>query len=177
MFKNMLEDLNVSVRILEISESVQGCIGCGRCWKKRRCVNDDEVNMAADLMNEADALVLISGVSYGQPPKTLTDFMDRLTHCISDVLSDRIAAFISIGKKHSCLQAAKQVEEYFDYAGMIQPGSKTHHSLCGSDAENEDVLNSLARRLVWLMECIQYAEENGIEKAEGTYHRELDYVR
>ena len=60
------------------NKDIRGCIACGTCSKRGKCVFDDEVNKAAELFEKADGLIIGSPVYYGSPNGTALSFMDRL---------------------------------------------------------------------------------------------------
>ncbi len=86
-----LEEMNrvfqaegMETRILQIgNQSVRGCISCGTCGKRGKCVFDDPVNEAAALFEAADGLVVGSPVYYGSPNGNLISFLDRLFYSTS----------------------------------------------------------------------------------------------
>ena len=172
--QNAFSEAETDTEVIDAAHTVSGCIGCGKCWKKQRCVFEDEVNRAVDRMNEADAFLLISDVRYGQPPKSVMDFMERLTHSVSHRMADKPAAFLPCGKKNA-LEAYALIHPFFTGANMIILSSK---EILGTDAnENEAVLGSLSKRMIWLLECIRTAEKNGRKAPENTYQRKQDYIR
>lgn len=154
-------------------ESVQGCTGCGKCWKKHRCVFEDGLNQAADQMDAIGGIIVLSDVIYGQLSEPLNDFMSRLTYCVSDRMADKPAAYIPCGRAYGAEQAVNRMQEYFSYAGMIILSAKQHHLITADSPDNEETVHALCKRMKWLMHCL----EGGEEHPEGTYTRTLDYVR
>ena len=172
--RNALTEASVNTEVLPVSKTVQGCIGCGKCWKKQRCVFEDEVNRAVDLIADSDAFLFVSDVHYGQPPKPFTDFLERLTHCVSDRMADKIAAFLPCGKKNAA-EAYARIHPFFNGANMIILSSK---DILTSDTDaNEAVLRALSSRMIWLLSCMEKARSEGLKAPENTYQRKLDYIR
>ena len=60
------------------NQVVRGCIGCGQCAEKGRCVFDDAVNQAAPKFEACDGLVVGSPVYYASANATLVAFLTRL---------------------------------------------------------------------------------------------------
>ena len=77
--RNIFEAEDIEVNYLHIgSKSIRGCVACGQCNKKGKCVFDDDVNVAAPLFEEADGLVVGTPVYYGSANATTIAFLDRL---------------------------------------------------------------------------------------------------
>ena len=47
----VLEDRDIDVVCSDLEHETAGCITCGKCIKKRKCVLDDEVNVNAREFN------------------------------------------------------------------------------------------------------------------------------
>lgn len=71
---------------------IRGCTGCGKCWKKRRCVIEDAVNLCLDELEEADGMVIGSAVYYGCLDPVCQKFTARLYHAGSDRLNHLIVS-------------------------------------------------------------------------------------
>ncbi len=69
----------IETEILHVgNKPVRGCIACGQCFEKGRCVFDDIVNQAAEKFEECDGLVVGSPVYYASANATLVAFLTRL---------------------------------------------------------------------------------------------------
>lgn len=169
----LFSEAGIDVLDIIADETVQGCTGCGKCWKKHRCVFEDALNQAADQMDSLNGILVLSDVIYGQIPAPLANFMSRLTYCVSDRMADRPAAYIPCGRRHGIENAVNRMQEYFSYAGMIILSSKSHNMISADSSSNDETVQSLCTRMKWLMRCM----EEGEDHPEGTYTRTLDYVR
>lgn len=76
-----------SFKEMTVSMPVQGCIGCGKCLKKMKCIYEDEVNQAAEL--DFDAFVFVTDTYYGSLPKDAKSFLLRLFHSHPDKLAGK----------------------------------------------------------------------------------------
>jgi multimeric flavodoxin WrbA len=94
-------------------EDVKGCTGCGKCWKKRRCVMEDEVNQVIDLMETADGLVLICPVYYGRADERIMKFVTRLYHSGSDRLNHKLVTCLFETRGKDCQGAFFEVMDDF----------------------------------------------------------------
>ena len=78
MIKVFNED-GVETELIQVGHmDIRGCIGCGACGNRGKCVFDDIVNEVAEKFEKADGLVLGSPVYYSSPNGTLLSFADRL---------------------------------------------------------------------------------------------------
>ena len=62
------------------NQDVRGCIACGACGTKGKCVFDDVVNELAVKFEQCDGLVVGSPVYYASANATLIAVLDRLFH-------------------------------------------------------------------------------------------------
>ena len=106
--KQVLEEAGVQCVFVKIGE-VKGCTGCGKCWKKRRCVIEDEVNLCADAMQDSDGLILGFESYYGRCEEDVMRFVKRLFHSASDVLDHKL---------FSCVIEGRRTESAFFEAGQ-----------------------------------------------------------
>jgi multimeric flavodoxin WrbA len=60
------------------NKAVRGCVACGSCGEKGKCVFDDVVNELAPKFEEADGLIAASPVYYASANATLVACLDRL---------------------------------------------------------------------------------------------------
>ena len=83
------------------NKDIRGCIACGRCSELGKCVIDDEVNVIAEKLREADGLVLASPVYYASANATLIACLDRLFY------SARFDKKMKVGGKRGCCKARR----------------------------------------------------------------------
>lgn len=151
-----------------VPAETKGCTGCGKCWKKRTCVFEDEVNQAVMCLKEAAGLMVVSPVFYGEPDRQTLNFMDRLTHCAADLMALKPAVFAAYARGSAAARAQARMNEYFAYADMIVISRKNGFVL----KEENDILIP-AERLAWLVKSLH----EGGQRPQNDYVRELDYVR
>lgn len=177
LLENRMKEYGYEAVCCKADESTAGCTGCGKCWKKKRCVFEDDVNRAAEGMNECGTLLILSDVYYGRAPKPLLDFMDRLTHCASYEMADHLCAYLPCASSRNCTDAVNRMTAYMNDAGMIIAAGKEGHRLGEDEAQNEKVIHALCARMHWLMQSLEEGKKAGLERPEDTYERKLDYVR
>ncbi|MBR1622462.1 MAG: flavodoxin family protein, partial [Pseudobutyrivibrio sp.] len=61
----VFETEGIEAEVVQVgNKDVRGCIACGSCFQKGKCVFDDVVNELAPKFEEADGLVVASPVYY-----------------------------------------------------------------------------------------------------------------
>ena len=75
----VFEAEGIETEVVQIgNKDVRGCIACGTCYSKGKCVFDDVVNELAPKFEKADGLVIASPVYYASANATLIACLDRL---------------------------------------------------------------------------------------------------
>ena len=75
----VFQENGIETEIIHVgNKDIRGCISCGTCGRKGKCVFDDLVNEVAPKFEAADGLVVGSPVYYGSPNGTVLALMDRL---------------------------------------------------------------------------------------------------
>ena len=177
LLEKRMREYGYEVILCKADEMTAGCTGCGRCWKRKKCVFEDDVNQAAENIRECGAVFILSEVIYGRAPKPLLDFMDRLTHCASAEMADTLCAYLPMAGVNGCTEAISRISGYMNDAGMIILAGKEGHRLSAESEDNEKVIDALCKRAHWLLESLDAAKKAGLERPEDTYERKLDYVR
>ena len=135
------------------NQAIRGCMGCGGCYQKGKCVFDDAVNATAKLFEESDGLVLGTPVYYASANATLVAYLDRL--------------FFSTGfDKTMKVGASVAVNKYFTISGMPVASSQYWNNLHGlmpgeavQDEEGLQTMRTLARNMTFLMKSIALGKE------------------
>ena len=120
------------------------------------------------MLKEAEGLMIVSPVYYGEPDRCVLNFMDRLMHCGADLCAFRPAAAVFSLRGTSAAKAQARMNEYFAYADMTVISHKNGYVI-----KKEDDILIPAQRLARLVRVLHPG--NGC--AEPEYIRELDYVR
>ena len=75
----VFEQDGIAVEMVHIgNKAIRGCIACGSCAAKKKCVFDDLVNETADIFAQSDGIVIGSPVYYASANGTLISYLDRL---------------------------------------------------------------------------------------------------
>ena len=155
-------EAGVDYEILTIgNQAIRGCVACGGCGKKGKCVFDDAVNEAAEKFETADALVLASPVYYASANGTLVSFADRLFYSTSFDKTMKVGASVAVARRGGCSATFDELNKYFTICGMPVASSQYWNSVHGrtpgeaaEDAEGLQTMRTLARNMVFLMKSI-----------------------
>ena len=154
--------------------AIRGCVGCGACYRLKKCVFDDIVNELAEKFEEADALVIGSPVYYAAANSTLTACLDRLFYSTRFDKRMKVGAAIAVARRGGLSSTFDQLNKYFTISEMPVASScywnGVHGAIPGEaeqDAEGMRVMRTLAKNMVFLMKSIDLGK-----KAYGLPERE-----
>ncbi|MBP3837504.1 MAG: flavodoxin family protein [Pyramidobacter sp.] len=162
-----LEKLGVQTETLHIgNKDIRGCISCGTCFEKGKCVFDDAVNEAAAKLAEADGLIVGSPVYYASPNGTLLSFLDRLffsTGALDKTMN--VGASVVVCRRGGASASFDALNKYFTICGMPVVSSQYWNSVHGlepgeaaQDGEGLQTMHTLARNMAFLMRAIADAK-------------------
>ena len=169
----------IEVELVQVGHlQVRGCMGCGACYKIKKCVFDDIVNELAGKLEEADGLVLGSPVYYASANSTLTAVLDRLFYSTRFAKTMKVGASVAVARRGGCSSTFDQLNKYFTISGMPVASSQYWNSVHGAipgqaqqDAEGMQTRRTLARNMAFLMKSIALGKERyGLPQREkGQY--------
>lgn len=166
---------NIETEILQIgSRDIRGCIACGGCAQKGKCVFDDAVNEAAGTFEACDGLVVGSPVYYASANATLVAFLTRLFYSTHFDKTMKVGAAVAAARRGGLTATYDELNKFFGIAGMpIASGqywNGIHGALPGEaeqDAEGLQMMRTLARNMSFLMKSIALgAEKYGVPDKE-----------
>lgn len=148
------------------NKAVRGCIACGTCAEKGKCVFDDVVNELAPKFEAADGLVIASPVYYGSANATLIACLDRLFYSTSFDKTMKVGASVVVARRGGLSATFDELNKYFLISNMPVASSQYWNSVHGrepgqaaQDAEGLQTMRVLARNMVFLMKGISLAKE------------------
>ena len=97
------------------NKDIRGCIACGRCGEKGKCVFEDTVNELAPKLEEADGLVVASPVYYASANATLIACLDRLFYSTHFDKTMKVGASVVIARRGGCSATFDELNKYFNY--------------------------------------------------------------
>ncbi len=158
---------NVQTEIVRVgSLAVRGCIACGSCKEKGKCVFNDIVNELAPKFEEADGLVVASPVYYASANATLVAVLDRLFFSAPFDKSMKVGASVAVARRGGCSATFDELNKYFTICGMPVASSQYWNSVHGrnpgeaaQDEEGLQTMRTLARNMTFLMKSIALGKE------------------
>ena len=148
------------------NKAIRGCMACGACAKAGKCVFDDEVNIAAEKLKEADGLVVASPVYYASANGTLISFLDRLFQSAKFDKTMKVGAAVAVARRGGCSATFDELNKYFTICGMPVASSQYWNSVHGrikgeasQDIEGLQTMRTLARNMAFLMKSIALGKE------------------
>ncbi|MCI9592720.1 MAG: flavodoxin family protein [Lachnospiraceae bacterium] len=166
----------VETKIVQVgSQAVRGCIACGSCMEKGRCVFDDLVNETAPEFEACDGLVIASPVYYASANATLVAFLDRLFYSTHFDKSMKVGASVVAARRGGLSAAFDELNKFFTVSNMPVAPSQYWNSIHGraqgeasQDAEGLQTMRTLARNMTFLMKSIALGKDKyGLPEREA----------
>lgn len=173
--KKVLEENGVETELIHVgNKDIRGCISCGTCGKKGKCVFDDLVNEVAPKFEAADGLVVGSPVYYGSPNGTLLSFLDRLFYSTRFSKHMKVGAAVVSCRRGGNTASFDVLNKYFTISGMPVASSSYWNQVHGftaedvrKDPEGLQTMRNLARNMAFLIRAIEAERDrNGIPPME-----------
>jgi len=157
----------IETEVVQIgNKDIRGCIACGTCRKKGKCVFDDVVNELAPKFEEADGLVVASPVYYASANATLIACLDRLFYSTGFDKTMKVGASVVCARRGGLSATFDELNKYFTICGMPVASSQYWNSIHGrepgqaeQDAEGLQTMRTLARNMTFLMKSIALGKE------------------
>ena len=145
---------------------VRGCIACGTCFERGKCVFDDIVNELAPKFGAADGLVIASPVYYASANATLIACLDRLFYSTHFDKTMKVGASVVCARRGGCSATFDELNKYFTISNMPIASGQYWNSIHGRergeaemDEEGKQTMRGLARNMVFLMKSIALGKE------------------
>ncbi len=157
----------IETEVVQIgNKDIRGCIACGTCRNKGKCVFDDVVNELAPKFEEADGLVVASPVYYASANATLIACLDRLFYSTGFDKTMKVGASVVCARRGGLSATFDELNKYFTICGMPVASSQYWNSIHGrepgqaeQDAEGLQTMRVLARNMTFLMKSIALGKE------------------
>ena len=148
------------------NKDIRGCIACGGCGKKGKCVFDDLVNETAPKFEACDGLVVGSPVYYASANATLVAFLTRLFYSTGFDKTMKVGASVVAARRGGLSATFDELNKFFTISGMPVASGQYWNSIHGAapgeaaeDAEGLQSMRTLARNMTFLMRGIALAKE------------------
>ena len=148
------------------NQPVRGCVACGTCVEKGKCVFDDVVNEIAPKFEAADGLIVASPVYYASANATVVAVLDRLFFSAPFDTTMKVGAAVAVARRGGCSATFDELNKYFTIAGMPVASSSYWNSVHGrlpgeaeQDLEGLRTMRVLAKNMTFLMKSIALGKE------------------
>lgn len=163
----VFETEGVETEVVQIgNKDVRGCIACGSCAEKGKCVFDDVVNELAPKFEAADGLVLATPVYYASANATLIACLDRLFYSTHFDKTMKVGASVAVARRGGCSATFDELNKYFTICNMPVASSQYWNCVHGrekgqanQDLEGLQTMRVLARNMTFLMKSIALGKE------------------
>lgn len=163
----IFEAEGVETEVVQIgNKDVRGCIACGSCAEKGKCVFDDVVNELAPKFEAADGLVLATPVYYASANATLIACLDRLFYSTHFDKTMKVGASVAVARRGGCSATFDELNKYFTICNMPVASSQYWNCVHGrekgqanQDLEGLQTMRVLARNMTFLMKSIALGKE------------------
>ena len=166
----------IETEIIQIgNKAIRGCIACGKCAKKGKCVFDDAVNEIAPKFEACDGLVVGSPVYFASANATLVAFLTRLFYSTPFDKTMKVGAAVAVARRGGLSATFDELNKFFTISGMPVASSQYWNSVHGrelgqaaQDAEGLQTMRTLARNMTFLMRSIELGREKyGLPEREA----------
>ena len=180
-----LNENGVETEIVCIGKQpIRGCIGCGGCAGKRRCVfGDDIVNSMIEKMEQADGLIIGSPVYFASPNGNLMSMLDRFFYA-GGCFAHKPAAAVASARRAGTTVTLDDMNKYFGIRQMPVVSSTYWNMVHGSkpedvkkDEEGLQTMRNLGKNMAWLLKCIAAGKENGVEPPTSENTNRTNFIR
>ena len=184
-----LEENGVETKIVPIGKQpIRGCIGCGGCAGKNRCVfNEDPVNALIEEMETADALVIGCCQQIGGLHHRLHVIpSDSPLHHFyaGGCFAHKPAAAVASARRAGTTVTLDDLNKYFQIRQMPVVSSTYWNMVHGSrpeevqkDEEGLQTMRNLGRNMAWLLKCIEKGRKDGLEPPVNEHTYKTNFIR
>ena len=163
----VFEEEGVETELIQVGiKDIRGCVACGTCSLKGKCVFDDLVNEVAPKLEQADGLVVGSPVYYGSPNGTILSFMDRLFYSTEFSKQMKVGAAVVSCRRGGNTASFDALNKYFTISGMPVASSTYWNQVHGftaedvkKDLEGLQTMRNLARSMSFMIKAFADAKE------------------
>lgn len=181
----VLNENGIDTEIFQVgSDPIRGCVGCGGCAGKNRCVFQDQVNVALDKAAKADGFIFGSPVHYASAGGAITSFLDRMFFAGKENMVYKPGAAVVSCSRAGSTATLDQLNKYFTISSMPLVGSSYWNMVHGNtpeevlqDKEGLQTMRNLARNMAWLLHCIEAGKKAGISVPQPESGSTTNFIR
>ncbi len=174
--EKVLHQAGIETEMIHVgNKDVRGCVACGACREKGKCVFEDLVNETAPKFAACDGIVVGSPVYYASANGTLVSFLDRLFYSSPGDKTMKVGAAVVSARRGGGSATFDGLNKYFTISGMPVVSSQYWNSVHGNtpeevlkDEEGLQTMRTLGRNMVFLLKSIALGKEQfGLPEKES----------
>ena len=181
----VLNENGIDTEIFQIgSDPIRGCVGCGGCAGKNRCVFQDQVNVALDKAAKADGFIFGSPVHYASAGGAITSFLDRMFFAGKENMVYKPGAAVVSCRRAGSTATLDQLNKYFTISNMPVVSGTYWNQVHGNtpdevkqDLEGMQNMRAIGRNMAWLLKCIEAGKNAGVALPEQEEKIKTNYIR
>ena len=122
----------IETEIIQIgNKAIRGCIACGKCAEKGKCVFDDAVNEITPKFEACDCLAVGSPVYFASANATLAAFLTHLFFSTPFDKTMKVGAAAAVARRGGLPAAFDELNKFFTISGMPVASSQYWNSVHG----------------------------------------------
>lgn len=182
--EKVFEKEGIETEIIHVGgKDIRGCIACGSCREKGKCVFQDLVNETAPKLEACNGLVVGSPVYYASANATLVAFLTRLFYSTPFDKAMKVGASVVAARRGGLSATFDELNKFFTISGMPIASSQYWNSIHGRepgeaarDVEGLQTMRTLASNMTFLMRSIALGKEKyGLPEKEPAQH--MNFIR
>ena len=175
--EKVFQQEGIETEIIHIgNKEIRGCIACGGCGKKGKCVFEDAVNEIAPKFEACDGLVVGSPVYYASANATLVALLTRLFYSTPFDKAMKVGASVVAARRGGLSSTFDELNKFFTISGMPLASGQYWNSIHGAapgeaaqDEEGLQIMRTLAKNMAFLMKSIALGKEKyGLPEKEAS---------
>jgi len=183
-----LNNASIETEIFQVgNKPIQGCIGCGACRGKDKCVfgEKDGLNEAIEKAKTCDGLIVGSPVHYAAASGAVTSFLDRFFYAYAGhAMAYKPGAAVVSARRGGTTATFDQLNKYFTISNMPVVSSQYWNMVHGytpedvyQDLEGIQTMRTLGKNMAWLLKCIEAGKNSGISLPETEAKVMTNFIR
>ena len=168
----------IQSEILQVgTKPVRGCIACGKCAGRGRCVFDDDLcNRALEKMAESDALIVGSPVYYGAPAGQVLSLLQRMAYSGTGAMMNKPAAVLTVCRRGGASAAFQALQMPLQMLNMPIVTSQYWNIAYGGgpgevekDAEGMQTMRTLADNMAYMLKQFKSGTADAPVRERGVF--------
>ena len=174
----------IETEVFHAGATTKGCLGCGYCRKNGKCITEDCVNEAINIIRDADGVIFGSPVHYAAVSGMMTSFLDRLFYSSSSLLMHKPCAVVASCRRGGATATLDQLLKYPEinempiingpYWSMVH-GNTPEETM--QDLEGIQVMRSIGKNMAWILKCIEKGKDAGINAPASEEKVRTNFIR